>query len=180
MRVLYNDYINHKEERTMKTIYFATRTLARNAKDELNGQFKDFGTGAPKGERWAVLVEDYLAAAYDETQDKHEEWKRSQINIDKLQECTDNLVQAVEQTQQITETAQKNRSQMQQDINELHYKLRMQGLEVTPQEAKSTLNRPGSIIGEQTLKTPNNKPVSVYWRRNVERTRMAHNLEKTM
>ena len=41
----------------MKTIYFATRTLARNAKDELNGQFKDFGTDAPKGERWAVLVE---------------------------------------------------------------------------------------------------------------------------
>ena len=42
----------------MKAIYFATRTLAREAKDELNGQFKDFGTTAPKGERWAVLVEE--------------------------------------------------------------------------------------------------------------------------
>ena len=51
---------------------------------------------------------------------------------------------------------------------------------ITRDEALQVLNRPGSIIGEQTLKTPNNNPVSVYWRRNVERTRLAHNLEKTM
>lgn len=147
----------------MKTIYFATRTLARNAKDELNGQFKDFGTDAPKGERWAVLVDE-----------------RPQINVEKLHEVQDNFLDAVEQTQQITETSRKNRSQIQQDVNELHHQLRMQGLEVTPQEAKSTLNRPGSIIGEQTLKTPNNKPVRTLWRRSVERTRMAHNLAKTL
>lgn len=137
MRVLYNDYINHKEERTMKTIYFATRTLARNAKDELNGQFKDFGTDAPKGERWAVLVEDYIAAAYNEPQDLLDEWQEQNQHVDAVST-------------------------------------------ITRDEALQVLNRPGSIVGEQTLKTPNNKPVSVYWRRNVERTRMAHNLEKTM
>lgn len=43
----------------MKTVthFFSTRTLARNAVESLNGKFKDFGTDAPKGERWAVLVE---------------------------------------------------------------------------------------------------------------------------
>lgn len=43
----------------MKTVthFFATRTLARNAADSLKGKVKDFGTDAPKGERWAVLVE---------------------------------------------------------------------------------------------------------------------------
>lgn len=121
----------------MKTIYFATRTLARNAKDELNGQFKDFGTDAPKGERWAVLVEDYIAAAYNEPQDLLDEWQEQNQHVDAVST-------------------------------------------ITRDEALQVLNRPGSIIGEQTLKTPNNKPVSVYWRRNVERTRMAHNLEKTM
>lgn len=39
------------------THYFETRTLARNNVAVLNGKFKDFGTDAPKGERWAVLVE---------------------------------------------------------------------------------------------------------------------------
>lgn len=39
------------------THYFETRTLARNNVAVLNGKFKDFGTDAPKGQRWAVLVE---------------------------------------------------------------------------------------------------------------------------
>lgn len=120
----------------MKTIYFATRTLARNAKDELNGQFKDFGPDAPKGERWAVLVEDNVVA-YNETQDLHNDWQEQNQHIEAVST-------------------------------------------ITRDEAVSTLNRPGSIVGEQTLKTPNNKPVSVLWRRSVERTRMAHNLSKTL
>lgn len=41
----------------MNVTYFGTRTLARAAVSELNGTFKDFGTDAPKGERWAVLCE---------------------------------------------------------------------------------------------------------------------------
>lgn len=39
------------------TTFFATRTLARNAAQELNGKVKDFGTSAQQGERWGVLVE---------------------------------------------------------------------------------------------------------------------------
>lgn len=121
----------------MKTIYFATRTLARNAKDELNGQFKDFGTDAPKGERWAVLVEECFAEAYNETQDLLDQWQEENQHVDSVST-------------------------------------------ITRDEALKVLNRPGSIIGEQTLKTPNNKPVRTLWRRSVERTRMAHNLAKTL
>ncbi len=121
----------------MKTIYFATRTLARNAVAELNGKFKDFGTGAPKGERWAVLVEECFAEAYNESQNLLDEWQEQNQHVDAVST-------------------------------------------ITRDEALQVLDRPGSIIGEQTLKTPNNKPVSVFWRRNVERTRMAHNLAKTM
>lgn len=42
---------------TTQTHYFATRTLARANVEVLNGKLKDFGSTAPKGERWAVLVE---------------------------------------------------------------------------------------------------------------------------
>lgn len=43
----------------MKTVttFFATRTLARNAVEALNGKLKDFGTTAAKGERWGVIHE---------------------------------------------------------------------------------------------------------------------------
>ena len=41
----------------MTTTYFRTRDLAKAGVKELNGSFKDFGSTAPKGERWAVLVE---------------------------------------------------------------------------------------------------------------------------
>lgn len=43
----------------MKTVthFFGTRDLARAGAKELNGAFKDFGSTAKKGERWAVLVE---------------------------------------------------------------------------------------------------------------------------
>lgn len=43
----------------MKTIttFFASRTLARAASVEMAGKVKDFGTDAPKGERWGVVCE---------------------------------------------------------------------------------------------------------------------------
>jgi len=40
-----------------------------------------------------------------------------------------------------------------------------------------TSQRPG-IIGEQVLKTPNNKPVRVSWRRNMTAVRLANHLAK--
>jgi hypothetical protein len=45
---------------TTQTHFFDTRTLARNFLNESTAEsakFKDFGSTAPKGERWAVLVE---------------------------------------------------------------------------------------------------------------------------
>lgn len=44
----------------MKTVttFFASRTLARNAVEALNGKVKDFGSTAAKGERWAVIHEE--------------------------------------------------------------------------------------------------------------------------
>lgn len=45
----------------MTTTYFRTRDLAKAGVKELNGSFKDFGTTAPKGERWAVIVADVAA-----------------------------------------------------------------------------------------------------------------------
>lgn len=155
----------------MKAIYFSTRTLARNAVSELNGKFKDFGKDAAPGERWAVLVEDHVHFAFNETQDKHEEWKRSEVNIDKLNEINDNFIGVA------TEVLDRNK--IQEDVNELYQELNINGLHITPSEAVSTLNRPGSIIGEQLLKTPNKKPVTVFWRRNMTAMRLSHHINQT-
>ncbi len=113
---------------TIQTHYFATRTLARANVDVLNGKLKDFGSTAPKGERWAVLVEVPDQAvidspSYQETQNLHNQWKV------------------------------------------------LQDAEVIASQ------RPG-IIGEQVLKTPNNKPVRVSWRRSMTAVRLANHLAK--
>lgn len=113
---------------TIQTHYFATRTLARANVEVLNGKLKDFGSTAPKGERWAVLVEVPEQAvidspSYQETQNLRKNW---------------NLIN---------------------DAGII---------------AKQ---RPG-IIGEQQLKTPNNKPVRVSWRRSMTAVRLANHLAK--
>lgn len=124
-----------QRNKQMKAIYFATRTLARNAVSELNGKFKDFGTDAQTGERWAVLVEE----------------KEEVLDRNKIQE----------------------------DVNELYHSLNINGLHISAKDADSTLNRPGSIIGEQLLKTPNKKPVNVFWRRNMTAMRLSHHINQT-
>lgn len=120
----------------MKAVYFATRTLARNAVEELNGKFKDFGTDAPKGERWAVLVEETV--------------QNDQTSVQE-----DSNTSQVTPVQQITESL------------------------IDYSEAIAVLNRPGSVIGEQTLRTPNNKPVRTLWRRNKTAMRLAAHMEAT-
>lgn len=109
----------------MKIEFFATRSLARAAANELNGQFKDFGKDSPQGNRWAVEVP----------------------------EVSQTMAQAVERynnsdTWDLLEDASTIESQ-----------------------------RPG-IIGEQVLKTPNNKPVRVSWRRSMTAVRLANHLAK--
>ena len=54
----------------MKTVttFFATRTAARNAVEALNGKVKDFGTDAPKGERWGVIHEVLETAMEEQSQ----------------------------------------------------------------------------------------------------------------
>lgn len=42
----------------MKTVYFATREIARIIAREEGETFKDMGKDAPKGERWAVLFKE--------------------------------------------------------------------------------------------------------------------------
>jgi hypothetical protein len=118
---------------TIETIFFATRTLAREAATTLNAKVKDFGSTAPKGERWAVVSEPYIVLPADASDE------------------------------QIAEA--------QQTLADLHH-------DVSPQEAKATLNRPGTIIGEQVLKTPNNKSVRVSWRRSMTAVRLAQHLQK--
>lgn len=142
------------------THYFDTRTLARNNVAVLNGKFKDFGTDAPKGKRWAVLVEDVVQS--------------DNPILEKLQNCNDNFIKAIDEVQQICETSQSERNQLQNNIEEMRQKL---SVVITAQEAKTILNRSGSIIGEQTLKTPNNKPVRALWRRSMVGVRLAHHLE---
>ncbi len=121
----------------MKAIYFATRTLARNAVNELNGKFKDMGTDAPKGERWAVLVEETPAM-------------------------------------EIQTSIQEENSPSPEMFAEV-----MQSNLVDFADAVKVLNQPGSIIGEQVLRTPNNKPAKVLWRRNKTAMRLAHHMEAT-
>lgn len=109
----------------MKIKFFATRSLARAAANELNGQFKDFGKDSPQGNRWAVEVP----------------------------EVTQTMAQAVERY---------NNS----DTWELL------------EDASTIANMRAGIVSEQTLKTPNNKPVSVSWRRSLITLRLANHMSK--
>lgn len=67
----------------MKTVttYFASRTLARNAVDSLNGKFKDFGTTAAKGERWAVIHEEMEEAEVQAAQEATDAEIKAQIAL---------------------------------------------------------------------------------------------------
>lgn len=118
----------------MKTVFFDTRTLARNAAKEMNGKFKDMGSNCAAGERWAVLIEE--------------------IELSEI-EC-------VQQNNQSTDPIVVHTDA----VNH-----------ISRDEAIIALNRPGSIIGEQVLKTPNNKRVNVSWRRNMQATRLAHHIQ---
>lgn len=146
---------------TTQTHYFDTRSLARANVEVLNGKLKDFGATAPKGERWAVLVEDVVQS--------------DNPILDKLQNCNDNFIKAIDEVQQICETSQSERNKFQDNIEEMRQKL---SVVITAQEAKTILNRPGSIIGDQVLSTPNNKPVRVSWRRNMTAVKLANHLAK--
>ncbi|SOK58823.1 hypothetical protein [Yersinia phage fHe-Yen9-03] len=112
----------------MKTEFFATRTLARNAVEALNGKFKDFGKDAPTGERWAVLVDEVLTVQEPEVK----------------------------------------------STNELHFDF----VNTLADDAAKALNQPTGIRGEQTLTTPNKKPVRVLWRRSMVAVRLSALLSK--
>lgn len=144
----------------MNPIYFDTRTLARNAVAELNGKFKDFGTDAPKGKRWAVLVEE-----------------RPQVNVDKLNEVQDNFIAAVDQTQQIIEEGKVQRENIQRDINEMQHNMRLQSL-ANSGTMPAVSFTPG-IKRRPDLKSVNGKPVRVMVRRSQVAIRLAKHIDTT-
>ena len=65
----------------MKTEFFATRDLARNAVEALNGKFKDFGKDAEKGKRWAVQFEEVQEATSETVTPVLEEVKKENIHV---------------------------------------------------------------------------------------------------
>ncbi|SOK58290.1 hypothetical protein [Yersinia phage fHe-Yen9-04] len=118
----------------MKTEFFATRTLARNAVEALNGKFKDFGKDAPTGERWGVLVDEVLPV-------------------------------------------QKEQPVLAEEKSNLDVHLDF--LSTVAEDAAKALNQPTGIRGEQTLTTPNKKPVRVMWRRSIVAVRLSALLAKS-
>lgn len=158
----------------MKTIFFATRTLARNAAKELNGKCIDCGNDSPTGERWAVLVEDSTHAAYNETQEQHQEWQRNNLNVEKLVEAQDNLIDSIHQVQKIESTAQKERNVMQNEINEMQHNLYLQSL-ASGGTMPAVSFTPG-LKQRANLTSVNGKPVKVLVRRSQVAIRLAKHL----
>lgn len=121
---------------TTQTHFFGTRTLARNFLNDStadSAKFKDFGSTAPKGERWAVLVE---------------------VQAEPVQELHQSMDEAIVLTQ-----------------NHLRR-------EILLNDAVTIAKQPSGIIGEEVLKTANNKPVRVSYRRSMTAVRLAKHLAK--
>ena len=154
----------------MKTIFFATRTLARNAAKELNGKCIDCGNDSPTGERWAVLVEDSTHAAYNETQEQ----QRNNLNVEKLVEAQDNLVDSIHQVQKIESTAQKERNVMQNEINEMQHNLRLQSL--ASSGTMPAVSFTSGLKQRANLTSVNGKPVKLLVRRSQVAVRLAKHL----
>ncbi len=137
----------------MKTTYFKTRTEARNFAAENAGKVKDAGKDAEAGKRWSVLTE-IVETVKHTAQDEPSQHMAVLLNA----------VDAVP-VKEIKNPAER--------IGFLNGKVTPAIVPVlkTVEQPKPL---PGSIIGEQVLKSPNRKPVQVLWRRNMQTTRLAH------
>lgn len=148
----------------MKTSYFATRTIARNFATENGGKVKDFGKDAAAGERWAVLQEVSEVVPVVSTVELDEPTAQLAAAL-KAVHAVEVVKPSVNTTDRITFL----------NVDKIQNKIKVTANVVT-EEVKKIV---AGIIGEQTLKTPNNKPVRVLWRRNIMAMRLADSIAQT-
>ncbi|AQW88550.1 hypothetical protein pEaSNUABM50_00024 [Erwinia phage pEa_SNUABM_50] len=64
------------------------------------------------------------------------------------------------------------------EVPDVQEEVHTQFVDTLPEDAVRVLNQPTGFKGEQTLKTSNNKPVRVLWRRSKVTMRLAAHLAK--